>query len=83
MRPVWQKYFYDVAFQTWVIEKAFPEFQIRPRLILIDKDKPASVDGLHQYFKIIENDVGRSETKLTDKISDIELGDPIMSVNVM
>ena len=78
MRSTWQKYFYDVAFQTWVMEQAFPEFQIRPRLMLIDKDKPASLDGLHQYFKIVENQEGRSEVKLTGKISEIELGDPIM-----
>ena len=78
MRSTWQKYFYDVAFQTWVMNKVFPAYKIHPKLMLIDKEKPATVDGLHQYFKIVKNDEGRSEIKLTDKIPDIELGDPIM-----
>lgn len=77
--PDWHKYLYDVAFQTWVMQKAFPEFIIRPHLMLIDKGVPTSVDGLHQYFKIVENEEGRSEVRLTENRSDIQLGDPIMT----
>ncbi|MBO6585316.1 MAG: DUF2779 domain-containing protein [Gracilimonas sp.] len=77
--PKWHKYLYDVAFQTWVMQKAYPEFNVRPYLMLIDKGVPTSVDGLHQYFKIVENEEGRSEVKLTENRSDIELGDPIMT----
>lgn len=75
----WQKYLYDVAFQTWVFRKAYPEFTIKPYLMLIDKDQPATVGGLHQYFKVIENDEGRSEIKLTEDLPDIELGEPILT----
>lgn len=77
--PDWHKYLYDVAFQTWVMRKAYPEFNVRPYLMLIDKEVPTSVDGLHQYFKIEENEEGRSEVRLTENRSDIELGDPIMT----
>lgn len=78
MRSKWHQYLYDVAFQTWVMQKAYPEFNIRPYLMLIDKGVSTSVDGLHQYFKIVENEEGRSEVRLTENRYDIELGDPIM-----
>ncbi len=79
MNKNWHKYLYDVAFQTWVMQKTYPEFNVRPYLMLIDKGVPTSVDGLHQYFKIVENEEGRSEVKLTENRSNIELGDPIMT----
>jgi hypothetical protein len=79
LRSKWYKYLYDVAFQTLVMQKAYPEFHVRPYLMLIDKSVPTSVDGLHQYFKIMENEEGRSEVRLTENRSDIELGDPIMT----
>jgi len=77
--PDWHKYLYDVAFQTWVMQKAYTEFNVRPYLMLIDKGVPTSIDGLHQYFKIEENEEGRSEVRLTENRSDIELGKPIMT----
>ncbi len=77
--PAWHKYLYDVAFQTWVMQKPYPEFNVRPYLMLIDKGVSTSIDGLHQYFKIEENEEGRSEVRLTENRSDIELGEPIMT----
>ena len=79
----WYKYLYDVAFQTWVMQRSYPEFTVRPHLMLIDKGVPASVDGLHQYFKIVVDEEGRSEVKLSANPSDIKLGDQIMAtINV-
>jgi len=40
----WQKYCYDVAFQYWVLKKAFPDYEIDPYLMLIDKSREASID---------------------------------------
>jgi len=40
----WQKYCYDVAFQYWVLQKAFPDYEIDPYLMLIDKSREASID---------------------------------------
>jgi hypothetical protein len=74
----WHKYLYDVAFQARVLQKAYPGFDVRPYLMLIDKGTPASIDGLHQYFKIIKNEEGRSEVRLTADSTQIELGNPIM-----
>lgn len=49
----WLPYLYDVAFQTWVIAKAHPEWETHPFLILADKTRRADVDGLNQCFRIL------------------------------
>ena len=48
----WMLYLYDVAFQQYVIEKSMPSFSVTPYLMLANKDKKATVDGLNQKFKI-------------------------------
>lgn len=49
----WLHYFYDVAFQTWVIRKSHPEWTVRSFLVLADKTRRADVDGLNQCFRIL------------------------------
>jgi hypothetical protein len=73
----WQPYLFDVAFQTWVARRAYPDYQIEPYLMLIDKTQQATIDGLHQYFKIGEEN-GRSEVKVKDGVTQEELGDQIL-----
>ncbi|WP_138431918.1 DUF2779 domain-containing protein [Fodinibius saliphilus] len=73
----WQEYLFDVAFQTWVARRAYPNFQIEPYLMLIDKTQKATVDGLHQYFKIMEEN-GRSEVKVKDGVNKDDLGAQIL-----
>lgn len=79
IKPLWQKYLYDIAFQTWVMRKAHPEFKITPYLYLIDKEKECSVDGLHQHFEIVNNEEGRKKIKVRKGITIPELGEPIMT----
>ncbi len=50
---IWRPYLYDIAFQTWVIRNAHPEWTVRPFLVLADKTRRADVDGLNQFFRII------------------------------
>jgi len=64
----WQPYLFDVAFQTWVARRAYPDYQIEPYLMLIDKTQQATVDGLHQFFKIVEEN-GRSKVIVKDGVS--------------
>lgn len=45
-------YLQDVAFQKYVIQNAFPKFHIDSYLMLADKSKISSIDGLNQLFKI-------------------------------
>ncbi len=46
----WKPYLYDVAFQKYVLQKAFPNSHISSFLYLADKSKVATVDGLNQKF---------------------------------
>ncbi len=48
-------YLQDVAFQTWVLKKAFPKFDITSFLVMPDKSKTVKTDNLNQMFKIDQN----------------------------
>ena len=54
-------YLYDVAFQKYVVVKALKElypdqkFTVKARLMMADKSKLATVDGLNQMFRIYKN----------------------------
>ena len=55
--PVWAPYLYDIAFQHLVAERVLEDFslttwKVRPKLVLIDRDEIARVDGLHQKFAV-------------------------------
>ena len=55
-------YLYDVAFQKYVVIKALEElypnekFTVKARLMMADKSKGASVDGLNQMFRICKHE---------------------------
>ena len=55
----WRPYLYDIAFQTCVTQQAFPEWGIKPYLMLTDKNKKTSTDGLNQLFVIERDSDGR------------------------
>lgn len=73
----WQSYLFDVAFQTWVAQKAWPDFQVEPYLMLIDKTQQATVDGLHQFFKVVKEN-GRSKVVVKEGIKREDLGEQIL-----
>ncbi|MBC8400699.1 MAG: DUF2779 domain-containing protein [Candidatus Marinimicrobia bacterium] len=75
----WRPYLYDVAFQNWVMAQAFPEWEIHPYLMLCDKNKVASVDGLNQLFMVAKNARDRKEVKVTRQIDEARLGEHILS----
>jgi len=75
----WLPYLQDVAFQTWVTEKAFPDYVIEPHLMMADKSKTTTVDGLNQFFRVKENEAGRKEVILTiPEITPEVLGEQIL-----
>ena len=51
-----KKYLLDVAFQKYVLERACPDFTVQAHLVLLDKGKCASVDGLCQMFPVFRQD---------------------------
>ena len=76
-KPVtsWQPYLYDIAFQTYVLEKALPQFKIRPYLLLINKDAVAHRDGLNQLFKVSKDSKGRTKVVVGENVTAADIGD--------
>ena len=77
IRPEWRLYLFDLAFQKYVVQKSYPEYSIQSYLMLADKSKRASIDGLNQLFQITKNP--NSRTGIDVKVESIEdIGDSIM-----
>lgn len=56
-------YLQDAAFQTWVLQQAFPKAEITTSLIMPDKAQASAISGLNQIFKISKHD-GRTAIKV-------------------
>jgi len=74
----WKKYFYDMAFQKYVLLKAFPDKRISSYLMLTDKDAICHTDGLNQKFRITKEKNGRVEIIVADDISQEDLANKIL-----
>jgi hypothetical protein len=75
-------YLRDVAFQRHVLSLAYPDMQVRSFLMLADKSKTCSVDGLNQRFKI-RRQGGRPEVTVAPLTDAQSIGTPVLtSVNV-
>jgi len=75
----WLPYLQDVAFQTWVVEHAFPDYTVNPYLMLADKSSRTSVNGLNQIFKVVPVDDNRKKVEITiPEITPEILGDKIL-----
>ncbi|MBD3196342.1 MAG: DUF2779 domain-containing protein [Candidatus Lokiarchaeota archaeon] len=77
IRSEWKPYIFDVTFQHYVMQNAFPQYHIEPYLMMADKSQNASVDGLNQYFQIFEKENGRKGVKVVGDTNN--LGNKILS----
>ncbi|MBN1969144.1 MAG: DUF2779 domain-containing protein [Candidatus Delongbacteria bacterium] len=73
----WKPYLYDVAFQKYVIAKAFPQCKVKSYLMLADKTAQASVNGLNQKF-VLEKRNDRTTVKRNGDVSLKALGKRIL-----
>lgn len=55
VKSEWSPYLYDIAFQKYVIEKAYPDYKVEANIILADKSKKVTINNLNQYFQINKN----------------------------
>lgn len=74
----WIPYLYDVAFQKYVIEEAFPQYEVSAHLMLADKSALCPTDGLNQKFLIVKDPSGRKSVAISDTLSDADLSVPIL-----
>lgn len=61
----WRPYLLDVAFQKLIISRAFPHFEIKAHLMMVDKTVVSATDGLNQKFRIQKID-GRTSVITRD-----------------
>lgn len=78
----WKPYLFDLAFQKYVAQKTFPQFHFEGYLLMADKTKKASIDGLNQLFRIPNN--GNSRTDIIRRVHSLEeIGSTVLSeINV-
>lgn len=66
----WREYLYDLAFQKFVLTKAYPDNEVHAYLMLADKSRIADINGLNQLFKI-EHVNGRSSVTVAPNASEV------------
>lgn len=78
----WKPYLFDLAFQKRVAQIAYPGLRFEAYLMMADKTKKASIDGLNQLFRVPAD--GNPRTGIIKKVSSIEeIGESVLSeVNV-
>ncbi len=80
--PEWKEYMYDIAFQKYVVQKANPGKTVLAYIVLADKTKAASIEGLNQKFKIKRNG-DRINIEVAENITKEDLGTiPLKQINV-
>ncbi len=79
LRSEWKAYLFDIAFQEYVMQNAFPNWHINPYLLLIDKNKTATVDGLNQKFKITSTSNKRTGIIVEKGITKYDIGESILT----
>ncbi len=76
----WFEYIADIAFQKQVTQLAFPKTNVTASLMLADKSKVATVDGLNQMFLLTKNQSGQTKAQ---RVGNSDLGGEILrTVNV-
>ncbi len=75
----WEAYLWDIAFQTYVAKSTHPNYEVGAFLLLIDKDANASIDGIHQKFKITKDGADqRLNIKVEEGIDYNALGNELL-----
>ena len=74
----WTEYVYDVAFQKYVITKAYPDFDVHAYLMLADKNAKTTVDSLNQKFQLKTIGDDRTIVEIIGDVSKLGLGEEIL-----
>lgn len=74
----WEEYLIDIAFQKYVVEAAFPDWNVSAYLMLADKMAKAPSGGMNQKFRIYKDENGRKCTKIVTPLTKRELEKQIL-----
>lgn len=78
----WKPYLFDIAFQKHVMQLCYPNWKISTYIMMADKTKSASIDGLNQLFRI--NIKAGNRTGIVKLVNSLEeTGDSVLGrINV-
>jgi hypothetical protein len=79
IRSNWISYLYDLAFQKYVISKALPDYKVNAYMIMPNKDKTTSIEGLNQLFQI-DKSSGQTKIIIPKGLKREELGNSILEI---
>ena len=83
LKSNWRPYIFDVAFQTYVLKKAFPKASVSSYLMLVDKDAVCPTDGLNQKFFLAKDESNRKGIKVSSSLNSDDLSIKLLKkVNV-
>ncbi|MFA6301655.1 MAG: DUF2779 domain-containing protein [Legionella sp.] len=74
----WRPYIADIAFQKWILQKAYPDYRISSYLLLVDKDSICPTDGLNQKFFLEKDKSGKASVKIADSLIAEDLSVPLL-----
>ena len=74
----WKEYCYDVAFQKYVINMAYPDYDVHAYLMFADKNKVATIDGLNQKFELKSAEDDRTTIEIIGDVTKAGLGEEIL-----
>lgn len=74
----WKPYLCDVAFQKYVVGKAFPNYAVSSSLLLVDKNATAATDGLNQNFSIQRGENGRKSVVISNALNELEMANRLL-----
>ena len=74
----WRPYLHDVAFQSYVLEKVFPDTSINNFLMLVDKHVICATDGLNQKFRIARDENNRKGITVSQSLTDDDLSHKVL-----
>lgn len=80
LKTNWKPYLYDVAFQKYVIKRAFPQYTVSAHLILADKTALCPTNGLNQKFQLKKDANGKKYVCVSDQLNNYDLTPRILCV---
>ncbi|MDD9951138.1 MAG: DUF2779 domain-containing protein [Zetaproteobacteria bacterium] len=69
LKKDWLAYLEDVAFQSYVVQQAHPDWKVTPKLMLPNPHGTAKVTGLNQNFELKRTPTGQPRVVVHHKLS--------------
>jgi hypothetical protein len=80
----WKPYLFDLAFQKYVVSKSVPSATVTAHLMMADKTKKSSRDGLNQLFRIPSGKNADPRKDILKRVQRLEeVGDSVLTVQNM